>query len=176
MRQNFSRRMLIVMAITLFFATLLVASIAFKPHPLLIWNATDSVPIGLYVMSRRQPKYGEIAVVRPPDWVQLYASSRGYLPEKVWLLKPVFATSSAIVCRFGIFVFVDGNLVARARKFDSQKRNLPIWKGCRMLKPDEVFLLAKPKNSFDSRYFGPVNRELVIGTAVRLRPPLHEVQ
>jgi type IV secretory pathway protease TraF len=176
MRQNFSRRMLIVMAITLFFATLLVASIACKPLPLLIWNASDSVPIGWYVVSRRQPKYGEIAVVRPPDWVQLYASSRGYLPEKVWLLKPVVATSGAIVCRFGIFIFVDGKLVARAKKFDSQMRILPVWKGCRTLKSDEVFLLAKPKNSFDSRYFGPVNRDVIIGTAIRPRLPFREVE
>jgi type IV secretory pathway protease TraF len=176
MRPTSSRTWLMVMAIALFFATILVAMIAFKPLPLLIWNASDSVPIGWYWVEKRQPKINEIAVVKPPNWVRLYASSRGYLPERVWLLKPVSAGSGSVVCRFAVFVFVDGKLVARANKYDGQKRILPVWKGCRTLKSEEVFLLAKPKNSFDSRYFGPVNRDLIIGTAIRLRLPFREVQ
>jgi type IV secretory pathway protease TraF len=176
MRQKSSRTWLIVMAIALFLATLLVAVTALKPLPRFIWNASDSIPIGWYWIKKPQPKIGEIAVVRPPDWVRLYASSRGYLPEKIWLLKPVFAGSGAVVCRVGTFVFVDGKLVARAKKFDSQQRILPVWKGCRTLKSDHVFLLARPLNSFDSRYFGPVKRDLIIGTAVRLLLPFREVQ
>lgn len=171
MRPLTSRHVSTIMALALFFATLLVAAMAFKPLPLLIWNASDSVPIGLYLVRKRQPAIGEIAVIAPPDWVRLYASSRGYLPADVWLLKPVFATSSSVVCRFRTHVFVDGKAVARARKFDSQKRILPVWKGCRTLKSDEAFVLAKPKNSFDSRYFGPIKRDQVIGTALPLFIP-----
>jgi type IV secretory pathway protease TraF len=176
MGKNSSKTWFIVMAVALVLATLLVATIASKPLPLIIWNASDSVPIGWYWIEKRQPKIGEIAVVKPPDWVRLYASSRGYLPEKIWLLKPVSAMSGAAVCRFGIFVFVDGKLVARTKIFDSQRRILPVWKGCRVLKFDEVFLLARPRNSFDSRYFGPVKRDLIIGTALRIRLPLREIQ
>ena len=164
------------MAIVLFFCTLLVAVIALKPLPFVIWNASNSVPIGWYWIEKRQPKIDEIAVVSPPDWVRLYASSRGYLPEHVWLLKPVYATFGAIVCRFGIYIFVDGILIARAKKMDLQHRFLPVWKGCRTLKSDEIFLLAKPRNSFDSRYFGPINKELIIGTAARVNLPFREVQ
>jgi type IV secretory pathway protease TraF len=176
MHRKSSRLILFVLAITLFLATLLVAAIAVKPFPLIIWNASDSVPIGWYWIEKRQPKIGEIAVVKPPDWVRLYASSRGYLPEKIWLLKPVSAVSGAVVCRFGIFVYIDGKFVARAKKVDSQKRILPVWKGCRVLKSDDVLLLARPRNSFDSRYFGTVKRDLIIGTAVRFRLSFREVQ
>lgn len=165
MRVLTSRRVLIVLAAALFFATLLVAAMALKPLPLLIWNASDSVPVGLYLVRKRQPTIGEIAVIAPPDWVRLYASSRGYLPADVWLLKPVFATSGSVICRIGRYVFVDGKPVARAKKVDKQQRILPVWKGCRTLKSEEIFVLAKPKNSFDSRYFGPINRDEVIGTA-----------
>jgi conjugative transfer signal peptidase TraF len=171
MGRNKSRTVLTLMAIILFFATALVAVITLKPLPLLIWNASDSVPVGWYWVHHRQPKVGEIAVVRPPDWVRLYASSRGYLPEDVWLLKPVLASSGTIVCRFGDYVFADGNLVARAKKSDRQLRILPVWRACRALKSDEVFLLARPKNSFDSRYFGSVNRDQIGGTAVPLFIP-----
>lgn len=168
MRTLTSRRVLIVMVLMLFFATVLVAVIAFKPLPLVIWNASDSVPIGFYWVSKRQPQIGEVAVIAPPDWVRLYASSRGYLPSHVWLLKPIYAVSGSLVCRIGTHVFVDGKYVARAKIFDSRKRILPVWNGCRTLKPYDVFVLAKPKNSFDSRYFGPINRAQVIGTAVRI--------
>jgi type IV secretory pathway protease TraF len=168
MRQTSSRTWLIVMAVALFFATLLVAVIALKPLPIMIWNASDSVPIGWYWVEKRQPKIGEIAVVKLPDWIRLYASSRGYLPEKIWLLKPISAVSGSVVCRVGPFVFVDGKLVAQSKKFDSQKRILLVWKGCRTLKSEEVFLLAKPKNSFDSRYFGPLERSHVHGVAALL--------
>jgi conjugative transfer signal peptidase TraF len=171
MSSNMSRSLLILMTIILFSATALVAVIAFKPLPLLVWNASDSVPVGWYWVERRQPKVGEIAVVRPPDWVRLYASSRGYLPEDVWLLKPVFASSGTTVCRFGDFIFANGNLVACAKKMDREQRILPVWRGCRALKSDEVLLLAKPKNSFDGRYFGPINRDQIGGTAVPLLIP-----
>ena len=167
MRRNSSRRALVLMAIALLFCSLLVAVIAFKPVPIAIWNVSNSVPLGFYFVRQRQPQIGEIAVVRPPDWVRLFASSRGYLPDDVWLLKPVYAVSGAVVCRFGIYVFVHGKLVARAKKHDRQQRFLPVWSGCRILKAHAVFLLAKPKNSFDSRYFGPVSRYDIAGTAVR---------
>ena len=171
MRVLTSRRVLIVMAAALFFATLLVAAMALKPPPLLIWNASDSVPVGLYLVRKRQPTLGEIAVIAPSDWFRLYASLRDYLPADVWLLKPVFATSGSLICRVGHHVFVDGKHVARAQKRDSQNRFLPVWKGCRTLKSEEILVLAKPKNSFDSRYFGPINRDQIVGTAGTLFIP-----
>ena len=171
MRFLTSRHVLTIMALALLFATLLVATMAFKPLPLLIWNASDSVPVGLYLVRKRQPQIGEIAVIAPPDWVRLYALSRGYLPADVWLLKPVFAMSGSVICRVGPHVFVDGKPVARARKFDEQQRILPVWNGCRTLEPEEDFVLAKPKNSFDSRYFGPINRGQLKGTALPLFIP-----
>jgi type IV secretory pathway protease TraF len=165
-----------ILAITAVGLAALAVKPFINPAPLLIWNASDSVSIGWYLVKHRQPDKGEIAVARPPDWVQLYASSRGYLPEKAWLLKPVFAVPRSAVCRFGSHVFVEGILVSRAKKLDRHSRVLPVWKGCRALKSDDVFLLAKPANSFDSRYFGPVKRDLIIGTAVRLRFSWSEFQ
>ena len=40
---------------------------------------------------------------------------------------------------------------------------LPAWRECRILAPDEVFLLGDTPGSFDSRYFGPVRRSDVVG-------------
>jgi len=166
---NFRR--LILIATILVIAIIITLAIWLTPRPLLIWNASKSVPIGWYSVERRQPKLHEIAVVKLEDWPELYASSRSYLPANVWLLKPVAGLSPAVVCRFGRYVFVDGKLVARAKMFDRQHRILPPWKGCRTLNPDEVFLIARPANSFDSRYFGSIKTSQVIGVAHRLRFP-----
>lgn len=98
-------------------------------------------------------------------------SLRGYLPDNVWFLKPVFAGLGAVVCRFGIYIFVDEKLVALDQKLEHQHRFLPVWKDCRTLKADQVFLLAKPKNPSDSCYFGPISSDLIVSTAVRVNLP-----
>jgi conjugative transfer signal peptidase TraF len=169
MRRNSSQRVLVLLAITLVLATLLAAVTVVQPLPLIIWNASKSTPLGFYVLTRRQPKLGEIALISPPGWVKEFASLRGYLPKEAWLLKPVVGVDAAFVCRFGSVIFVDGRPIARAKLHDAKHRILPSWKGCRTLELDEVFVLAKPKDSFDSRYFGPIDRSHIAGTAIPLR-------
>ncbi|MCC7482818.1 MAG: S26 family signal peptidase, partial [Hyphomicrobiales bacterium] len=138
------------------------------PAPLLIWNASESVPIGWYLVARRPPKIGEIAVIKPAEWIQNYASTRGYFPQEVLLLKPVLASNPSIICRFGPYVFVDGKDVVKAAIVDKKHRPLPVWKGCKALKPSQYFVLGRHRDSFDSRYFGPIDRNQVIGTAFPL--------
>ena len=104
------------------------------------------------------PTWGKLLSSDRPEWVEIYASARGYLPLQTPLLKPVRAIKGSFVCRFGRYVFIDGNMVARAKYLDTNHRMLPVWKGCRTLKSDEIFVLGQHRDSFDSRYFGPVNR------------------
>lgn len=86
----------------------------------------------------------------------------------MWLLKPVAATEPSIICRFGHYVFADGKLVAKAQVVDKLGRQMPVWGGCKWLVKSDLFLLARHLDSFDGRYFGPVKRDLVIGTAIHL--------
>ena len=146
----------------------LVAKPIINPSPFLIWNASESVPVGWYFVAKRPPKIGEIAVIRPAEWVRIYSSDRGYLPEKVLLLKPVFAAQSSVICRFGAYVFVDGKHAAKAIIMDKKYRLLPVWKGCKALKPSQYFVLGRHRDSFDSRYFGPIEQSQVVGTAFPL--------
>jgi type IV secretory pathway protease TraF len=93
------------------------------------------------------------------------AANRGYLPRSVYLLKPVVAVAGDRVCRLGTRIFVNGKFMALARPADHLGRALPVWYGCVTLGPDDVFLLANDKDSFDSRYFGPLNHQHIIGCA-----------
>ena len=168
MAKKSSKPMLVALAFALVITILLVAPVVVRPLPRLIWNASKSVPVGLYWVEFRQPNRSEIAVLKPPEWVQLFADQRNYLPSSAWLMKPVLVTGDAIVCRFGPLIFIDGRLQAKALLQDTMHRPMPVWKGCRKLGDTQVFLLSSHHGSFDSRYFGPVDRALIIGTATRL--------
>lgn len=158
----------IMLAIATIGIVFLAAKPLVNPLPIVIWNASESVPIGWYFVAKRQPMIGEIAVIKLTDWVQIYASSRGYLPQNVWLLKPVFAVYPSIICRFGSHVFVNGKQVAKAKIGDKMHRALPVWKGCVALSSTKYFVLGKHRDSFDSRYFGPIEKRQVVGTALSL--------
>jgi type IV secretory pathway protease TraF len=63
-------------------------------------------------------------------------------------------------------VLIDGRLAAVQRAADAQGRRLPQWQECRRLRAGELFLLSETSDSsFDSRYFGPITVDRVIGRA-----------
>lgn len=136
--------------------------------PSLVWNASGSMPRGLYAlrpMAALRP--GMLVAIRPPVHLASYLAGRGYLPAGVPLLKPVAALPGQCVCRTGRRVSIDGLTAGMARSRDSRQRPLPVWQGCRVLRPGEVFLMnpAKP-DSLDSRYFGSLPMVQILGEAV----------
>lgn len=149
--------------------TLAPVYVAFAPR--VIWNASASAPIGLYrIHSDRDPPLGALVAVAPPKHLSRWLSARGYLPEGVPLLKHVAAKAGQRVCRTGDVVSLDARPVATARARDGQGHPLPVWQGCRALKPGEIFLLnPSAPDSLDGRYFGPLPASTVIGRAT----PLH---
>lgn len=144
---------------------------AFLPkHPLLIWNASPSVPIGLYRIAHGFPRIDDLVLAQLTGPMARLADRRGYLPRSAHLLKPVAAVAGDRVCRFGTHVFVRGRLAALARAKDNIGRHMPAWHSCRTIQSGELFLLAEDAASFDSRYFGPVRPEYLAGRAVLLWP------
>lgn len=137
--------------------------------PRLIYNASDSVPIGWYSISPANSLApGDLVLVRLPPEAMSLASQRGYLPANVPLLKTVAAMAPQRVCVQSSQVRIDGVLVARRLRWDRQGRALPTWQACRRLVGDELFLLSSNPASFDSRYFGPISVDAVIGRAQAL--------
>ena len=137
-------------------------------RPLIIWNASQSAPLGLYQVFAGCPTRGQLALIRLTNHWSSFANHRGYLPHNVYLLKPLSAISGEWVCRFGSRVFLRDQIV-RARPSDLFGRLLPIWQGCHKLSAGELFFLARPSGSFDSRYFGPILSSQVVGTALLIR-------
>jgi conjugative transfer signal peptidase TraF len=138
--------------------------------PWLVWNASASVPIGLYAVGTIiDVRAGDLVVVRPPEPLARFLADRGYLPRGVPLLKHIAAVAGQSVCRIGLTISVDAVAVGEARDRDSRGRSLPAWQGCRVIGQGEVFLVNQQSaDSLDGRYFGPLPVASVIGGAIPL--------
>lgn len=144
-------------------------TLVWKAPILLLWNASPSVPIGLYrVESRVAFARGDMVIALTPEPFRSLGDRRRYIPASVPLVKRVAASTDDRVCAKGQFITVNGRTTAVRIKADSQGRSLPWWQGCRFLAQGEVLLLGDAPRSFDGRYFGPTRRQDVLGKAVRL--------
>jgi conjugative transfer signal peptidase TraF len=140
------------------------------PPRLLLWNASASVPVGLYVLQPMDdPAVADLLAVMPTEPLAAYLAERGYLPRGVPLLKRVAALPGQTVCRDDLAIVIDGNVLGRARKNDGMGRPLPDWRGCRVVATDELFLMNwQSSDSFDGRYIGPLPRSWIIARAIPL--------
>ena len=100
-------------------ATMLATTIGPKPAPWLVWNASASVPIGLYkVTPATHLTVTDLVVALPPAPLAAMLADEGYLPRGVPLIKRVLALPGQTVCRTGVFVTVDKILMGSAREKD----------------------------------------------------------
>ena len=160
-----SRTLTIMMTFT---AVALVLSTMEETTPAYIWNASKSVPIGLYQL---QPvgrlAVTELVAVRPPEPLASFLDRNGYLPIGIPMLKHVLALPGQTVCRKGLTISVDGIDVGNALSRDSRGRPLPVWQGCHAVEANELFLMNwQSDDSLDGRYFGFVPNSSVIGKAL----------
>ena len=135
-----------------------------QPAPKLIWNASASVPIGLYAVHPVGVHHvGELVLVRPPEALASFLQERGYLAMGVPILKHVLALPGQSVCRTGRTITVDGDDRGRCARPRSSRTKparlagLPDRRGWRGL-PDELAVrelvrrsLLRPAARFDHR-------------------------
>lgn len=132
-----------------------------------VWNATASVPTGLYAIRGKASLHvGERIAIEPPPELRSLLAERHYLPTGIPLLKRIAAVRGQRVCRFARRITIDGQYVGAARARDRLGRPLPVWSGCHVLRTGELFVMnpAAP-DSFDGRYFGVLRMADVIGRA-----------
>lgn len=120
-------------------------------------NETRSLPRGLYL--RRfgaDIRRGATAAANQPEAARAYLESLGAPPDML-LLKRVAAVGGDLVCSEpGRVITPTGEADVLAQ--DGRGAALKAWPDCRRLEAGEVFLLGDAAESFDSRYFGPVDR------------------
>ncbi|MGH6847464.1 MAG: S26 family signal peptidase [Methylocella sp.] len=161
---------IVILGTMLASATLTIAPAAIDFSPAFIWNASASVPIGLYrVLPEDHLAVTDLVVLMPPEPIAKFLADRDFLPRGVTLLKRVLALPGQTVCRVRLVVMIDGIVMATARERDHRGRPLPAWQGCRTIAQGEVFLMNwEFADSLDGRYFGPLPAASIIGRAVPL--------
>jgi conjugative transfer signal peptidase TraF len=149
-----------------------LAALATNPlHPLVLLNTTPSEPPGLYAAMPAPIRVGAIVAFKAPAAAFPYADLRlGYL-HRTPMLKAVAAGPGDRVCAATGRLVINGQDRAPIVAKDREGRALPRWNGCRRLGPDELFVFsARVPNSFDSRYFGPVAKDAVVGVFQLITP------
>jgi conjugative transfer signal peptidase TraF len=136
--------------------------------PSYIWNASESVPVGLYrLRDVGTLDVTELVAIRPPEPLATFLALNGYLPSGLPMLKRVLALPGQTVCRTGLTIAIDSIEMGQARERDGRGRPLPVWHGCRTLAAGEIFVMNwQSADSFDGRYFGPIPASAVIGQAI----------
>lgn len=162
---------LILTACVAILITALFLTMIWPPRPTLVWNASESSPIGLYrVEAPGELARGDMVVAWAPREARRLAAERHYLPSNVPLVKRVAAGPGDRVCAAGEAVFVNGLLAARRREADNSGRPLPAWSGCFDLGQGYLLLLMPGEDSFDGRYFGLTSARDVVGRARLIWP------
>ncbi len=159
------KRRIVLLAGCVAAATL--ATLAVPVSRYAVWNASASVPTGLYAIRGKASLHvGERVAIEAPPALRRLLATRGYLPAGVPLLKRIAAVNGQRVCRFGHGVTIDGDFAGVARARDQLGRPLPAWFGCRVLRAGELFVMNPvAPDSFDGRYFGVLTIADVIGRA-----------
>ncbi len=139
-------------------SALILAPVFFDWQPRFIWNASASVPVGLYFARPLGTlNVGDLVAVTPHKALADFLAEREYLPRGIPLIKHVLALPGTGICRKGATIFVGGKPHGQARERDRLGRALPRWQGCRLLGDSEIFLMnLDAPDSFDGRYFGPL--------------------
>ncbi|WP_099864888.1 S26 family signal peptidase [Pararhizobium haloflavum] len=159
-----------ILAIGTIGVVLIAAPVLSSSPPALIWNASASVPIGLYRIS--PPTHiavADLVAVMPPDELSEFLAERGYLARGVPLIKRVLALAGTTVCRNGATIVAYDHVYGQALKRDRLGRLMPVWEGCRGLRDGEIFLMNwNARDSLDGRYFGPLPADTIIARVTPL--------
>src|SRR3546814_15974381 len=106
----------------------LAATVALPPRPRLVWNASASAPIGLYVVTPPDRiGVGDMVIAWPPDTARRLGAQRRYIPFNVPLVKRAAAAPRDTVCAPGPVLFVDARAVAPRLAVHAPRRPVPWW-------------------------------------------------
>jgi conjugative transfer signal peptidase TraF len=131
-------------------------------------NLSGSLPGAVYRITRLEPGeplfYGDRVILdlsKLDNPVIELGISRGYVSRKQAMLKEVGAVPFDVVALGGNRLYVNGGstpmIVASG---DSRGNILSPYPTPLILSPDCYWLVSAPYLGFDSRYFGPVKREV----------------
>jgi len=134
----------------------------------LIWNRTESAPVGLYWRSDGPLTLNGWAVVSASSEAAEWTSANGFTGTDWPLVKRIAALPGDEICRENETILINKFVVAKAHLEAPGGLELPRWQGCHLLQKGEVFLLNEHPRSLDGRYFGIMQDSDLEGVATLL--------
>ncbi|MDR1057819.1 MAG: signal peptidase I [Coxiellaceae bacterium] len=133
-----------------------------------IFTATASVPKGFYLITPLKTiERHDIVEFIPPSNILSFIKDKHWIPHRGTLIKYVFAKPHDHVCIYHRVIWINGKKIAKVYKFYAKNKLLPQIQICGKLQKNEYLLLStKSERSFDSRYFGIVTRQEILGRAI----------
>ena len=111
----------------------------------------------------------EIVIFYPPKKAKQLLIKNNWSPKSGLLIKHVMAIPDDTVCYQRNSLWINHKNIAPIYHFYAKGKRLPQYHFCGRLPKDEYLLIStKVKKSFDSRYFGPINKRMILGRATRL--------
>lgn len=142
---------------------------------LALYNHSRSLPVGIYVRvakadsaAERLAARGAIVTVRARDVAPELAASRGFTGSRDRFLKRVAAIEGDEVCSDEAGLRINDVAVFPQQREARTGAQLATWTGCRRLIAGEALLLGDTPDSFDGRYWGPIDARLIEGAWRRL--------
>jgi conjugative transfer signal peptidase TraF len=132
----------------------------------LLINFTPSIPRGVYwINTGHRPSAGDLVAFPVPEHVRELVYQREYVPRHIGLLsKPVVAIGGDRVCAHPHTFEVNGQVAGNTLQVDRAGNPMPRYAGCGVLTATQIFVATTHDQSFDSRYFGPIELSAVRGT------------
>lgn len=149
----------------LMLVTVLVAATCLR-SPLMLYPLTPSLPEKPYLRTFGSVEIGKIAAFLMPEAARRYQVGLGHdVPAGFLFMKPVIAGPGDHVCNsVSDGLVVKGQWRGATLAHDQGGHPLPVWAGCRVLGERQYFMVSDHvPNSFDSRYFGPVDGADIVG-------------
>jgi conjugative transfer signal peptidase TraF len=131
----------------------------------LVYQVTPSMTKGFYFIKPvKIIKRSDIVLFKPPKKTLSFLLRHHWLPHDGLMLKYVFAVPGDYVCQKENAIWINHKKIAPVYRYYAAKKSLPNNHFCGKLKANQYLLMStKAKRSFDGRYFGPINRNRIIG-------------
>ena len=137
------------------------------------YNDTASFPVGIWRLSPGQPQKGDLVFFRPPEDNPTIRWGR-----EVGILQWQFGASTTMIKRIvavpGDHIEIAGTVSVNGKELknshvyrhDQAGRAIPAVAGSGVVPEGKVWLMSDyAAMSFDSRYFGPVDKSAILGLA-----------
>ncbi|MFA6409267.1 MAG: signal peptidase I [Gammaproteobacteria bacterium] len=165
-------RKFLPLLLALLFIALLVATIILVKRAgyAVTYQATSSMPRGLYLLAPvKSIARGDIVLFYPPITIRDFLKQQHWLPRSGLIMKYALGVPGDYVCRRQNELWINRKKVAHIYHKTSSDLSLPQQKFCGKLGKTQYFLISIfVPNSFDSRYFGAVERGYILGKAISI--------